>query len=64
MNMKNHLYVICTLILFLIIPLSIHSQGHTNQNKFRQFYNDLATPNSYRTASGLSLIHISEPTRP
>ncbi len=52
MNMKNHLYVICTLILFLIIPLSIHSQGHTNQNKFRQFYNDLATPNSYRTASG------------
>ncbi|CAI8173169.1 MAG: Uncharacterised protein [Bacteroidota bacterium] len=27
-------------------------QGHTNQNKFRQLYNELATPNVYRTASG------------
>mgnify|MGYP001391828022 CR=1 FL=1 len=27
-------------------------QGHTNQNKFRQLYNELATPNAYRTASG------------
>ena len=27
-------------------------QGHTNQNKFRQLYDELATPNVYRTASG------------
>ena len=27
-------------------------QGHTNQNKFRQLYNELATPNAYRAASG------------
>ena len=27
-------------------------QGHTNQNKFRQLYNEFSTPNDYRTASG------------
>jgi len=27
-------------------------QGHTNQNKFRQLYQEFATPNQYRTASG------------
>lgn len=27
-------------------------EGHTNQNKFRQMYEELATPNQYRTASG------------
>jgi hypothetical protein len=27
-------------------------QGHTNQNKFRQLYDEFATPNSYRTAAG------------
>lgn len=27
-------------------------QGHTNENKFRQLYDQFATPNSYRTASG------------
>ena len=26
--------------------------GHVDANKFRQMYNDFATPNSYRTASG------------
>ncbi|MEC8683493.1 MAG: M1 family metallopeptidase [Bacteroidota bacterium] len=26
--------------------------GHTNTNKFRQLYNEFATPNQYRTASG------------
>jgi len=26
--------------------------GHTNQNKFRQLYDEFATPNVYRTASG------------
>ncbi|TQD37734.1 M1 family metallopeptidase [Haloflavibacter putidus] len=27
-------------------------EGHTNQNKFRQLYQEFATPNQYRTASG------------
>lgn len=27
-------------------------EGHTNQNKFRQMYQEFATPNQYRTASG------------
>jgi len=27
-------------------------QGHINQNKFRQLYNDFSTPNQFRTASG------------
>ena len=27
-------------------------EGHTNQNKFRQMYQEMATPNQYRTASG------------
>ncbi|MDT0293215.1 M1 family metallopeptidase [Mesonia ostreae] len=27
-------------------------QGHTNTNKFRQLYQEFATPNQYRTASG------------
>jgi hypothetical protein len=26
--------------------------GHENDNKFRQLYNEMSTPNSYRTASG------------
>ena len=26
--------------------------GHTNTNKFRQLYNEFATPNQFRTASG------------
>ncbi len=32
--------------------LQITAQDNTNQNKFRQLYNELPTPNSYRTASG------------
>lgn len=28
------------------------AQGHTNQNKFRQLYQEFATPNTYRSASG------------
>ena len=27
-------------------------QGHYNENKFRQLYEEFATPNQYRTASG------------
>jgi len=31
---------------------SVYSQENTNQNKFRQLYTELPTPNVYRTASG------------
>jgi DNA-dependent RNA polymerase auxiliary subunit epsilon len=45
--------------MFLQLPLSAQtsnesmtSKGHTNKNKFKQLKEELATPNSYRTASG------------
>ncbi|MFT7546133.1 MAG: hypothetical protein ACI8YO_002924, partial [Gammaproteobacteria bacterium] len=41
-----------SLISFLLISFSFSAQENTNQNKFRQLYDQLATPNSYRTASG------------
>jgi len=31
---------------------NISHEGHTNQNKFKQLYDEFATPNVYRTASG------------
>jgi hypothetical protein len=41
------------LSLFLILGfLQISAQENTNQNKFRQLYDELPTPNAYRTASG------------
>ena len=30
----------------------VRKPGHTNQNKFRQFYDEFATPNMFRTAAG------------
>jgi hypothetical protein len=36
----------------LIAGNSVFSQENTNQNKFRQLYTELPTPNVYRTASG------------
>ena len=50
-----------SLLLFmsLLVSFSFYAQekpekeeGHTNQNKFRQLYQEFATPNQYRTASG------------
>ena len=39
-------------------------KGHTNQNKFRQLKDVLATPNSKRTASGaVSYTHLTLPTK-
>lgn len=53
--MKNNLL----LLLGLLVSFSFYAQeepekeeGHTNQNKFRQLYQEFATPNQYRTASG------------
>jgi hypothetical protein len=46
-------------IALLCVPFSFNAQekeereqGHTNQNKFRQLYQEFSTPNQYRTASG------------
>lgn len=44
--MKNTLYIL------LFIPLLIFSQENTNTSKFKQLYEELPTPNVYRTASG------------
>jgi len=36
-----------------VIPKEeIKEMGHTNQNKFRQLYDEFSTPNQYRTGSG------------
>ena len=54
MNMK-YLQFVTTLFSFVFLTSFAQEstpQGHTNQNKFRQLYNELATPNVYRTASG------------
>lgn len=47
------------LCFFLILGVSAQEekqeereQGHTNQNKFRQLYQEFATPNQFRTGSG------------
>jgi hypothetical protein len=39
---------------FLLTGFSLQAQSeeHTNKNKFRQLYQELPTPNSFRTASG------------
>jgi hypothetical protein len=54
--MKKHFI----LLLGLFVSFSFYAQeepvekeeGHTNQNKFRQLYQEFSTPNQYRTASG------------
>ncbi len=60
--MKKLIFTLCAT--FLVgITAAIHAQipeqeaktraqGHANYNKFRQMYNEFATPNMYRTASG------------
>ena len=52
--MKYSQFITLSLSLVFILPFGqdAFSQGHTNQNKFRQLYNELATPNAYRAASG------------
>jgi hypothetical protein len=49
--MKNKITLF--LLLILSTPFLVHAQiNNTNQSKFRQLYQELPTPNSYRTASG------------
>ena len=55
LNMKPLITLFISIFLMLtavVVAQEATPQGHTNQNKFRQFYNELATPNAYRTASG------------
>ena len=39
-------------LLFMIGSVGLFAQENTNQNKFRQMYQELPTPNAYRNASG------------
>ena len=53
--MKKILFAI--LVISFVFPINIFSQdnkqqGHTNTNKFRQLYDEFASPNMFRTASG------------
>ncbi|WP_248723744.1 M1 family metallopeptidase [Seonamhaeicola sp. ML3] len=50
-----------TFVVFVLTFIGAHAQdsnveqiktGHTNTNKFKQLYDEFATPNMYRTASG------------
>ncbi len=56
-------YTYMLLAAFLFLGVQTHAQktsqtegqrplGHENSNKFRQLYNEMSTPNEYRTASG------------
>ena len=52
---KIKIHLISLTFLSLIIPKSLFAQvqqGHTNQNKFRQLYDEFADPNKYHNASG------------
>ena len=59
--MKKTLFILT--VTFFVSGLGLYAQneknseqtrelGHTNQNKFKQMYDEFATPNMYRTASG------------
>ncbi|MCB0643594.1 MAG: M1 family metallopeptidase, partial [Phaeodactylibacter sp.] len=49
----NRLSTNLLLVIFLFSTSGLMAQiEHTNQNKFRQLYKELPTPNNYRTASG------------
>lgn len=53
--MKKPLSIfILTLLIFggNLFAQKVNSIGHTNQNKFKQLYEEFATPNQFRTASG------------
>ena len=47
------LFMICSLVIYGQEEIKKEKEpGHTNQSKFRQMYQEFATPNSYRSASG------------
>jgi len=45
-------HILPTLLLLLCCTVSYAQKENTNENRFRQLYNELPTPNVYRTASG------------
>ena len=45
-------YILCFFISLLSFSQDQKKIGHTNQNKFKQLYDEFATPNAYRSASG------------
>ncbi len=49
-NLTTTFYWLLTIV--LLVPTIAQAQSNTNQNKFRQLKQELATPNVYRTASG------------
>ena len=46
------LAVLCSTITLYAQEQKDREQGHNNENKFRQLYQEFSTPNQYRTASG------------
>ena len=46
------LYIVLIITPFNSFAQDEKQQGHTNINKFRQLYDEFASPNIYRTASG------------
>jgi len=57
--MKKTLFILS--VAFFVSGYGVYAQnkieqtrelGHTNENKFKQMYDEFATPNMYRTASG------------
>jgi len=44
--------LILVVIIGCMFTVFLYGQKNTNQNKFRQLYQELPTPNAYRTASG------------
>ena len=52
---KLSIHLIYLIVLNMILLKSLFAQvqqGHINQNKFRQLYNEFAEPNKYHNASG------------
>ncbi|MCA0133032.1 M1 family metallopeptidase [Winogradskyella alexanderae] len=56
--MKFLKYLICATLIFSVSTYAQNEikperqKGHTNQNKFKQLYDEFATPNMFRTGSG------------
>ena len=50
--MKNALGIFLTLVTSIHFFSLMSQEENTNKNKFRQLYQELPTPNSYRTAAG------------
>jgi len=46
------LAVLCSTFTLVAQEQEEKEKGHTNDNKFRQLYQEFSTPNQYRTASG------------